>query len=377
MELTVRTQDFARELALAQGVVEKKSTIPVLANVLLEAKEGGLVLTCTDLEISIRSVCSAEIKRDGSTTLPMRRLLDYVRLLPDAELSLSVASDEATVLTCGRATTRISGIDPKNFPPLPDMPEPLTRLPAAALAEAIHKTIISVASEESHYTLGAAQMVLEGKSLTIVSTDGHRLSLFTASQKLEGLEEKVEGLLPKKTMAELGRLLGGSDPESEDEQVGSIEFALDDKHMFFRLGPRLFVSRLKTGKFPDYTRVLPKDLDISLELSTEQTTAVLRRVSQFADERSHPVRLDLEDGKLQFKATRSDAGTSEESLLVDYDGGPFGVGFNALYILEFLGVCGSDKVLLRLKDPRTAAQMEVPGLEKGKDYRYVLMPIRV
>jgi DNA polymerase-3 subunit beta len=377
MELTVRSQDLVRELSLAQGVTDKKTTIPILSNVLLEAAGDSLTLTATDLELSVQSSCPAQVALEGSTTLPMRRLFDYVRLLPDAELALSSTPAATVNLSCGRAKTRLAGIERKNFPQLPAMPEPLTRIGAATLADAVQKTIISVAGEESHYTLAGAQLVLQNDSLTIVSTDGHRLSLYVGSQKLDGLAEEVRGLLPRKGMAELARVLAQGDASSNGEEPASVDFAVDKHHMFFRCGRRLFISRKMTGKFPDYTRVLPKDLSTVLELDREALALVLRRVSQFSDERSHVVRLDLEDGKLEFRATLSAAGASEESLLVDYSGEPFGVGFNARYILDFLSVCSSEKVLMRLSDARSAAQFEIPGSGKGMDYRYVIMPIRV
>ncbi len=377
MELTVRSQDLVRELALAQGVADKKTTIPILSNVLLAAQSDSLTLTATDLELSVQSSCPAQIATEGSTTLPLRRLFDYVRLLPDAELALNSTATDTVNLSCGRAKTRMAGIERKNFPQLPAMPEPLTRIGAATLADAVQKTIISVAGEESHYTLAGAQLVLQNDSLTIVSTDGHRLSLYVGSQRLEGLGEEVRGLLPRKGMAELARVLAQGDTSSDGEESASVDFAVDKNHMFFRYGRRLFISRKMTGKFPDYTRVLPKDLSIVLELDREALAFVLRRVSQFSDERSHAVRLDLEDGKLQFRATLSAAGASEESLLVDYSGEPFGVGFNARYILDFLGVCSSEKVLMRLSDAHSAAQFEIPGADRAMDYRYVIMPIRV
>ena len=384
MKLTLRSHDLVRELSLAQGVVEKKSTIPALGHVLLEAQGDILQITATDLELGLRTSCPAAVTEAGAATVPMRRLHDYMRLLPDAEVSLSSTASEAINIACGSAKTRIAGMDAKNFPKLPDMPElpqladapeSWARISAASLQAAIKRTIISVAGEQSHYTLAGALFVIRPQSVGIVSTDGHRLSLFFEDQTDTGVTEEVRGLMPRKAMGEFLKVL--EQAEGTEEEPAEVAFAATENNMFFRSGRRLFITRKMTGKFPDYERVMPQDLSITLELDGEKLGAVLRRVSQFSDERSHVVRFDLEDGKLQMTAAVSQFGSSEESLLVDYEGDPFGVGFNAQYIIDFLGVCGSEKVLMRLRDPRSAAQFEVPGLPAGKDFRYVIMPIRV
>jgi DNA polymerase-3 subunit beta len=375
MELKLRSRDLVQELGLAQGVVETKTTIPVLSNVLLEAKHNDLVITSTDLELGFQTSCSAEVGAEGSITVPTKRLLDYVRLLPDAEVVIATTATESVTLSCGSAQTRIAGMERRNFPELPEMPDPLTTVPVATLLAAARRTIISVAGEQSHYTLAGALLEIRHDSVGIVSTDGHRLSLYKEYRGMEGVSDKVTGLMPQKAMSELLKILGQA--EGGEDDAAMVEFAVDENNLFFRSGRRLFISRKMTGKFPDYDRVMPKDLEITLELDNESFSRVLRRVAQFSDERSHVVRFDLEDGRLQMRADVSDFGSSEESVLVDYEGDPVGVGFNAHYILEFLRVCGSEKVLLRLRDPRSAAQMEVPGMKRSKDYRYVIMPIRV
>ena len=375
MELTVRTVDLSRELALAQGVVEAKTTIPVLANVLLEATRDALVITSTDLELGFQTSCKAEVASTGSITVPTKRLLDYVRLLPDAELKIEAIPSEAVNLSCGSARTRIAGMERRNFPELPEVPDPLTTVPAETLANAVKRTIISVAAEQSHYTLAGALLEIRHDSVGIISTDGHRLSLYKEKLDMAGISDPVTGLMPAKAMAELLKMIGQA--EGSEDKPAMVELSVDDNNLFFRSGQRLFISRKMTGKFPQYERVMPGDLEITLELDNESLSRVLRRVSQFSDERSHVVRFDLSDGRLEMKANVSDFGSSEESLLVEYEGDSFGVGFNANYILEFLRVCGSEKVLLRLRDSRSAAQMEVPGMKREKDYRYVIMPIRV
>lgn len=376
MELTLRSRDLVRELGLAQGIVETKTTIPVLSNVLLEAKGDVLEITSTDLELGFRTSCPAEVVSEGSTTVPTKRLHDYARLLPDAVLKITKAANDSVSLTCGSAKTRISGMERRNFPELAEMPEPLTIIPAEMLANAVRRTIDSVAGEQSHYTLAGALLEVQHDSVGIVSTDGHRLSLYKEFLTVDGVTEKVTGLMPQKAMAELQKILAQT--EGTDEEPATVNFATDENNLFFQSGRRLFISRKMTGKFPEYERVMPRDLEIKLTLDNEGFARVLKRVAQFSDERSHVVQFDLEDGKLQMTANSGDFGSSEESVFVDYEGDPLKVGFNAQYILDFLGVCGSPEVHLCLRDPRSAAQMEVPGIDPNeRDYRYVIMPIRV
>ncbi len=375
MRLTLKSQELAQELALAQGVVERKSTIPMLGNVLLEASGDRLTITATDLDLAFRASREASVTEEGSVAVPMRMLFNYARLLPDAELSIESAEGDAIRIVCGSAKTRIPALDARNFPNLAEVPETVARVSAGSLLAAIKRTIISVAGEQSHYTLAAAQMVVRRGSLGIVSTDGHRLSLYFEQQESTDATQEVQGLIARKAMAELQKVLEHS--LGSGEEPASVAFALDDNNMFFSCGQRLFICRKTTGKFPDYNRVMPRDHEITLELDNEKFAAVLRRVAQFSDERSRVVKFELADGKLQMSAQVSDFGSSEESILVDYEGNEVGVGFNAQYILDFLAVCGSEKVLMRLKDPRGAAQFEIPGMSAEKDYRYVIMPIRV
>jgi DNA polymerase-3 subunit beta len=364
MEVTVKKNDLVKE------VVEKKTTIPVLSNVLLEAKDGELALTVTDLEITISSSCPAVVKKPGATTIPARTLLDYVRLLPDAEIALKVSDNHSANLTCGRSRTRISGMSRENFPEMAQMPAHLTKVPAPLLLNVITKTIIAVASEESRYTLTGALMLVREESLVMVTTDGHRLAYIEASHHFDGISGQVKGLLPRKAMAEVLKLAsdGGSSME--------VEFASDENHLFFRCGKRLLVTRKLTGQFPDYERVLPSEKGTIVMLNREEALAAIRRVAQFADDRSRAIRLELAPEELKLAASGSDAGESEESIPVEYSGTKVKVGFNSQYLLDFLGVAGTETVELSFKDEESAGQMQLPGVP-GYDYRYVVMPMRI
>jgi DNA polymerase-3 subunit beta len=370
MEVTVKKNDLVKELSLGQGVVEKKTTIPVLSNVLLEAKDGELALTVTDLEIAISSSCPAVVKKPGATTIPARTLLDYVRLLPDAEIALKVSENHSANLTCGRSRTRISGMSRENFPEMSRMPAHLTKIPASLLANVISKTIIAVASEESRYTLTGALMLLREESLVMVTTDGHRLAYIEGSHHFDGISGQVKGLLPKKAMTEVLKLA------SEGGDSSEVEFAVDENHLFFRCGKRLLVTRKLTGQFPDYERVLPSEKGTVVMLNREEAMAAIRRVAQFADDRSRAIRLELAPEELKLTASGSEAGESEESIPIEYSGAKVKVGFNSQYLLDFMGVAGTDAVELSFKDEESAGQMMLPGVP-GYDYRYVVMPMRI
>ena len=370
MEITVKTSDLVKELGLGQGVVEKKTTIPVLSNVLIEAKDDQLTLTATDLELGIQSTCPAVVSKPGSTTLPAKKLLDYVRLLPNAELSLKVGDNHSANIVCGRSRTRIAGMSRENFPELAAMPTPLTQIPVATMLNAIQKTAFAVANEESRYTLIGALLLLKEDSLTMVATDGHRLAYVKANGTFECVSGEVRGLVPKKALNELVKIA------SDGGDSMMIDFATDENHLFFRCGSRLLISRKLSGQFPDYDRVLPKEIGTAITLNREELTAATRRVGQFADERSRAIRFELLDGELKLAASGSDVGDSEESIPVEYSGDKLRVGFNSQYIIDFLSVAESDEVLLQIKDEESAGQMQLPE-PKGYEYRYVVMPMRV
>jgi DNA polymerase-3 subunit beta len=370
MELTVKKTDLVKELSLGQGVVEKKTTIPVLSNVLMEADDGEIVLTVTDLELGIRSSCPAEVTKGGSTTIPARKLLDYVRLLPDAELAIKVTENDSASLVCGRSRTRIAGMSRENFPELPKMPAPLTKIPAALLTNVITKTVFSIANEESRYTLTGGLLVLKEESLVMVATDGHRLAFVEASHPFEGISGQLKALVPKKAMAEILKLAS----EAGDSMV--IDFATDENHLFFRCGGRLLIARRLTGQFPDYDRVLPQEKGTAVVIDRDEITAAVRRVSQFADDRSHAIRFELDAESLKLVGTGSEAGDSEETIPIEFPGEKMKIGFNAQYLLDFLGVAETSNVEFQFHGDDSAGQLQLPDLE-GYNYRYVIMPMRI
>jgi DNA polymerase-3 subunit beta len=378
MEFTVQRAELAKELALLQGVVERKTTIPILSNILLEALPDSLKITATDLELGIRSSCPAKVKKGGAATAPAKKLLDYVRQLEEPEIRFKLtesASGGSLQVTCGRSQVRMAGMPKDNFPVLPETAGKLAVIPSAILGSLISRTLFAISSEESRYTLNAALLILKPETLTMVSTDGHRLAHVesdpsVAGEGYSGVSGELRVLVPKKAMTELGRLLG------ELPAGDGVEFYKDENHIFFRMGRRLLISRMLSGQFPNYEAVLPKANDRVVVLDKETLASAIRRVSLFSDERSHSIRMHLASGEIKIVSSGSEAGESEESMPVEYSAGPLTIGFNWQYLLDFLSACGSGKVSLELKDEQSAGQLR-PAEEDKLKYRYVVMPMRV
>ena len=372
MEFTVSKADLVRELSLSQGVVEKKTTIPILSNVLVEALEDRIQLTATDLELGIRCSCPAKVRTKGAGTIPAKRLLDYVRLLPDSDLNVKLQDNHWASLVCGRSRTRIAGMSRESYPELPEMPGVLAEIPIGAIASMIAKTIFAISAEESRFTLNGALLILRSNGLTMVATDGHRLSMVDHDVELPGMAAAYRALLPRKAMGEILKLAAEVKPDM------MIRFSGNENHLFFELGERLLLSRKLTGNFPDFERVLPRDHPHYVEINRDELKAAIERVAQFSDERSKAIRFRVEPGEVKIHSSLSETGESEESLPVEYSGPAVEIGFNAQYLLDFLRVSSEEQVRFQFKDQNSAGELQ-PGSNGGgvAKYRYVVMPMRI
>src|SRR5688572_13419194 len=302
MEFTVRKFDLLQELTLIQGVVERKTTIPILANVLVRAEGGELRIAATDLEIGLKSVCVSKTTVPGTITLPAKRLFEIVRALPDKEIKFKRGEANWVSVTCGTSRFRIAGLPQEDFPSLPEPKAVTGKIPADVLAKLITRTIFAISTEDSKYTLSGALLLLKPGSITMVATDGHRLAHVEKSEALEDVSEEIRVLIPKKAMAELVRMVSEG---GEGDQVG---FSRDDNHLFFDLGKRLLVARMLTGQFPNYEAVLPRNNDRTFAVDREEITAVVRRVAILSDERSRTVKMALGNGTLEVTASHSELG---------------------------------------------------------------------
>jgi DNA polymerase-3 subunit beta len=370
MEFTVRKFDLLQELTLIQGVVERKTTIPILANVLVKAEGGELGIAATDLEIGLKSVCVSKTTVPGTITLPAKRLYEIVRALPDKEIKFKRGEANWVTVTCGSSRFRIAGLPQDDFPALPEPKSEIGKIPADVLAKLITRTIFAISTEDSKYTLSGALLLLKPGSITMVATDGHRLAHVEKSETLEDVKEEIKVLVPRKAMGELVRMISES---ADTERIG---FSRDDNHLFFDMGKRLLISRMLTGQFPNYEAVLPRNNDRIVTVNREEVAAAVKRVAILSDERSHTVKLALSNGAMEITASHSDLGEAHESLEVDYNKEDLQVGFNFQYLLDFLTTADEPEVNFEFKDSESAAQLRAQP-PSDYNYRYVVMPMRI
>jgi len=371
MEISVSKNDLLKELTATQGVVERKTTIPILSNFLFEASGDKLAITAMDLDLSLRTSCPAKVKKEGSCTVPARKLYDYVKLLGDGEISIKLLENHWVQIRSGRSNTKMVGMARANFPALPVFPADSLQLPAQVLRQLIAKTIFSISNEESRYTLNGALMVLKPESLTMVATDGHRLDHIEHSNTKLPVNVEMRVLVPKKAMSELSTLLANTDAQT-------VEFGKDESTLFFRVGGRLLTSRQLTGQFPNYEAVLPRDNNKSVTVHCDELSSAIQRVAQFADERSNAIRMRMEKNELRVSSSNTETGESEDSIETAYNGDAIMIGFNSQYLLEFLKVVGAGDVRFEFKDAQTAGQLRPDEASDSEyKYRYIVMPMRI
>lgn len=373
MEITVSRAELVKELTATQSVVERKTTIPILSNFLIEADGERLHITATDLDQAIRTSAAVKVKKPGSCTIPARKLYDYVKLLPDGDISIKLLENHWVQIRSGRSNTKIVGMARANYPQVPEFPTvAVTKIPADTLRTLIARTIFAISNEESRYTLNGALMVLKAESIAMVATDGHRLSFVEKpGEALEGVSGERRILVPRKALGELQGLLA-------DAGDTSVEFADDDHTLFFRIGHRTLSSRKLTGQFPNYEAVMPRDNTKFAVVRSSELAAAIQRVAQFADERSGAIRLRLEGNELKISSSSTESGESEDTIDTPYSADPIAVGFNSNYILEFLKALGNEgEVRLEFKDAQSAGQMRPEDPDAEYRSRYVLMPMRI
>ena len=371
MQFVMARGALQKELAFVQGVVERKNTIPVLANILIESKgESAIQISGTDLDVTIRCDAEAEeIKSQGSICVQARKLFDIARLLPDAPVSFRKEENEWVTVDCDRSKFRLPGIAKDTFPELPGFKSTPLQLPASLLKLLIDRTIFAITQEEGRYTLSGAKFELDKQGAKMITTDGHRLA-FVATKEIG---KNVEGtgldvLIPRKTLAELTKLTSDFD--------GDINLGSDEHHVYFQVGSRLLISRMLSGQFPNYEMVMPKNNDRSATFDTIGLNQAVRRVALMADDRSHAIRFHLSKEQLLISSQNAEEGEARETLGTDFGGEETEIGFNAQYLQDFLNVVGSEKVAFEFKDGNSQAQLR-PVADDKYDYRYIIMPMRL
>jgi DNA polymerase-3 subunit beta len=370
MELVARKADLVRELQFFQQIVERKNTIPILANVLIEAAGNEMTLLATDLEVALRSRCEAAVNKAGAVTLGAKKLYEVVRALPDGDVNIESDKGGAIVkVSGGQFSSKMPTLPREDFPTLPQAGGGTkAALKGKSLAQMVALTQFAITGEDTRYYLNGAQFVLRPEAMTFVATDGHRLALVNI--KNEGAKtDEIKAILPRKTLAELGRILS-SDGDIE------VQYERGENHLFFEIGPRLLISRMIDGQFPAYERVIPRGNDKQVEFERDRLTNAVRRVSILSNERSRAVKMILDKGKVEVTSSSPEFGEAREPIPVDYSGPSLTICFNAQYVLDFLGVVQSEVVALELKDEVSQAVMRPVGVD-GYDYTYVIMPMRV
>jgi DNA polymerase-3 subunit beta len=372
MELVVRKSDLLRELQLFQGIVERKNTIPILANVLLEANGAEVRMLATDLEVGLRSKCTATVSKGGSLTLPAKKLYEIIKALPETDVRIE--EDKGGVkVAADRFDSRMQTLPREDFPTLPDAPGTIsTTLPREAVRRMIEKTQFAITGEDTRYFLNGALFILRADSMALVSTDGHRLAYIGVSrEKAKGAKADDENrvILPRKTLLELGRLLaeGGE---------GDVRYERGENHLFFGVGDRLLISRMIDGQFPAFERVIPKNNDKHVDFDRDRLTSAVKRVALLSNERSRAVKFQIDKGKVEIASSSPEFGEAKEVLMVDYAAAPVTICFNAQYVLDFLSVVETESVSLDFKDEMSQAVLKPLGAE-GYDYTYVIMPMRI
>jgi DNA polymerase-3 subunit beta len=368
MEILVRRSDLVKELHLVQGIVERKNSIPILSNVLAEARSGELRISATDLDVSLQCGCPAQVAEPGAVTLSAKKLYEIVRSLPESDVSLKLEKDAWTRIRCESSDFRVAGLPREDFPNLPDArPARAIEIPAALLKALVQRTAFAITAEDARYYLAGALLVLDKGSAAMVATDGHRLAWVQREAQLT-LAEPQRVLVPRKAIAELGRLMEELGPDE------TVAFQQGEGHLIFSAGGRTLASKMVEAQFPAYEKVIAVAGDKKLELDRERLLAAIKRVSLLSSERGRAVRLALEQGRLEVSASSPELGEAKESLEVDYGGAGTEIGFNAQYLVEFLQAVATEKVQLDLKDGESQGVLRPVG-EDG-DYRYVVMPMR-
>jgi len=375
MELKIGVQELAKALGRSQGIVEKKSTMPILSHVLLEARKAGqVIVSATDLDLAISSEHACEVVKEGALAVSARHLYEIVRALPEATVSLKRAQNNYLELKSGSAEFRIVGLPAEDFPALPRFDKvPFSDIEPAVLLEMIERTFFAVSTDETRYNLNGVYFEPGQSFLRLVATDGHRLSLAERPLELSfGLKRGV--ILPKKGLGELKKLLSEAAESGEEKPVAKLGF-LENSAIYRRPGVVL-VMRLIEGLFPDYKQVIPKAGEKLVKLSRLRFADTLRRISLLSSDKAHAVKLDLGKGQVRVLSQNPDLGEAKEDVPVEYEGEPLKIGFNARYLIEVLAVLQSDEVVMELADDLSPGVLKGAG-EKDQGFTAVVMPMRI
>jgi len=381
MEFNIRQSVLKDELSFMQGIVEKKATIPILSNILIESVgEGTIRMVGTDLDVTIRCEAEADIRTPGSICVQARKLFDIVRLLDGGSIHFIKEDNDWVRMTSGKSKFRLAGMNKEQFPEVPSFKSAPLRLSADVFNRFIQNTSFAITTEQSRFTLSGAKFVMQGGVARMVTTDGHRLAYI--EEKTGEKNGSIDALIPKKALLELVKISRDTD--------GDVSFGEDQNHIYFEIDGRLLITRRLAGTFPNYEMVIPKDNDKVAIFDADEMKAAVKRVSLMADERMKSVKLTLRDGEVEIGAQSSEEGEGQEKIPADYSGEEVSIGFNAQYLQEFLNVVSATdsgdspeeesvkstkpRVALEFKDGSSQTQMKING---DDSYKYIVMPLRI
>ena len=374
MKLSIAKTEFLRGLGRIQSIVEKRNSMPILANTLLEAPERGqdakLHLAATDLEVGVRSLHSAHVQEPGGLTVAAKKLFEILRELPDDQVELESTANSYLEIRCNRSRFTLAGTAPEEYPTLPEFsPELTVPISAAVLSTMIERTMYAASVDETRYNLNGVYFEVLGETgeIRLVATDGHRLAC--VDHAIDGdVSALASGvIIPRKGLGELKRLV--DEPDAEE-----IELAFARNSGLARKGDVTLVMRLIEGEFPNYNQVIPKDLSRHLILPTDPLVHALRRVALLSSERSRAVKLELTEGQLVITSSNPDLGDAREELDVDYGGDPLSIGFNARYLMDAISAVQSKEIRFSFQDELSPARITPPDDDKTLA---VVMPMRI
>lgn len=365
MELKIARDVFLEGLSKTQGVVERKNTMPVLSNVLLDADKTGLKISATDLEVAVVVQVQAQVSTPGRITVPSKHLTDIVRELSASEIKILLKENDRLEIKAGSSVFNIPGLSAKEFPTLPKVENKSTEVDCARFKLMIEKTAPAMSLDDTRQNLAGIYMKsLEGGRFCMVATDGHRLCKTEQSLNIDS-DKSFAVIVPRKGVAELRKIVS---------QEGSFELAIGEKNLFARKGNETLFVRLIEGEFPDYERVIPQKNDKMVMVPREPFMGALRRVSLLSSERSRAVVISFTPGHLDVFIDNPDLGEAREELDVEYKGEKMNVGFNAKYFLDILTVMNDEKLILALQSDLAPCMIKS---EKDFGFLAVIMPMRI
>ncbi len=377
MELKITAADLAKALARSQGIVERKSTMPILSHVLLEARKGNVLhVSATDLDLSVSSehTTNVEVVKEGALAVPAKNLFEIVRALPEQQVTLKKTGNNYLEVKSGPSEFRIVGLPAEDFPALPKFEKvAFVDVTPAELLEQIDRTAFAASSDETRYNLNGVFFEPQGPVLRMVATDGHRLAL--SEKPLAGDYALKRGvILPRKGLNELKKLLGEAAEPGAEKVEARLGFA--ENSAIFRRPGVVLAMRLIEGLFPDYKQVIPKRGEKIVKIGRLRFLETLRRVSLLSSDKSHAVKLELAAGLLKVLSQNPDLGEAKEEVPVEYGGDALKIGFNARYLTDVVAVLKSDDVQLELADDLSPGVLRGAGPEDA-GYTAVVMPMRI